>query len=190
VKWVANGAVDGGAHYIRGVVMVGFAELVTSAGGDPIALVEKAGFSKDVLSEPDGLISWGRLGVLMELAAVELDKPSFGLDWALSVPSHFPNVGPVPLMAHFVETARELAKSIIQYWRYHTNALALQLLDDRTSPLRHRPLPQRVAGPGVSPAHGIHAGDRMPAGAHHDEPRRKPDIGPIQAPQAAGYHPA
>lgn len=134
MKWVANGDVDGGAHYIRGAVMIGFAELVTAAGGNPIALVEKAGFSKDVLSEPDGLISWSRLGMLMDLAASELDRPSFGLDWALSVPSHFPNVGPVPLMAYFVETARDLAEAIIQYWRYHTDALALQLLDDRTSP--------------------------------------------------------
>lgn len=134
MKWVANGEVDGGAHYIRGAVIIGFAELVTAAGGDPVALVEKAGFSRDVLREPDGLISWARFGVLIDLAARELDKPSFGLDWALSVPSHFPNVGPVPLMAHFVETGRELLEAIIQYWRYHTNALTLQLLDDRTSP--------------------------------------------------------
>lgn len=134
MKWVANGEVDGGAHYIRGAVIIGFAELVAAAGGDPVALVEKAGFSRDVLREPDGLISWARLGVLMELAAGELDKPSFGLDWALSVPSHFPNAGPMPLMAHFVETARELVEAIVQYWRYHTNAVTLQLLDDGTSP--------------------------------------------------------
>jgi AraC-like DNA-binding protein len=134
VKWVANGDVDGGAHYIRGAVMIGFAELVTTAGGDPIVLVEKAGFSKDVLSEPDGLISWARFGVLMDLAADELGRPSFGLDWALSVPSHFPNVGPVSLMAYFVQTAREWVEAVIQYWSYHTNALALQLLDDPANP--------------------------------------------------------
>jgi len=134
VKWVADGDVDGGAHYIRGAVIIGFAELVTAAGGDPVALVEKAGFSRNVLREPDGLISWERLGVLMDLAARELDKPSFGLEWALSVPPHFPNVGPVSLMTHFVETARELVEAVIQYWRYHTNAFTLQLLDDRTSP--------------------------------------------------------
>jgi hypothetical protein len=133
VKWVANGTADGGAHYIRGVVMGGFAELVGGAGGDPVALAEKAGFSRDVLSEPDGLISWARLGVLMDLAAEEIGRPSFGLDWAASLPSHFPNVGPVALMAYFVETAREWVEAVIQYWRYHTNALTLQLLDDPTS---------------------------------------------------------
>jgi len=134
VKWVANGTASGGAHYIRGIVMGGFAEFVTEAGGDPIVLAEKAGFSRDVLREPDGLISWARLGVLMDLAADELDRPSLGLDWASSLPSHFPNVGPVPLMAHFVETAREWVEAVIQYWRYHTNAFALQLIDDQTSP--------------------------------------------------------
>lgn len=114
--------------------MSGFAELVTAAGGDPVALAEKAGFSRDVLREPDGLISWGRFGVLMDLAACELDKPSFGLDWALSVPSHFPNVGPVPLMAYFVQTAREWLEAVIQYWRYHTSAFTLQLFDDQACP--------------------------------------------------------
>ena len=133
MKWVANGTADGGAHYIRGVVMGGFAELVGGAGGDPVALAEKAGFSRDVLSEPDGLISWARLGVLMDLAAEEIGRPSFGLDWAASLPSHFPNVGPVALMAYFVETAREWVEAVIQYWRYHTNALTLQLLDDPTN---------------------------------------------------------
>ncbi len=168
MKWVANGTADGGAHYIRGVVMGGFAELVGGAGGDPVALAEKAGFSRDVLSEPDGLISWARLGVLMDLAAEEIGvRRSASMGGEL--PSHFPNVGPVALMATSSRrrasgSRRSSSIGAIIPTPHHATARRPDKLP------HHLPLPQRVAGAGHPSADGVHARDRMPDGARHERP--------------------
>lgn len=119
-----------GDPYIRAAVFFGFSDMVRQAGGDPMRLVERVGIDPDALTDPDMLISWQRLGVLMELAAAELDKPFFGIEWALSIPPHFPNVGPVVFMAQLVDTLGEWLDQGARYWRYHTNAYLVQLLDD------------------------------------------------------------
>lgn len=133
MKQVWGTAARGNDYYIRGSALVGFADLVEAAGGDPAALLRKAGFSPKALTEIDSLISWSGLCILLELAAEELDKPSLGVEWALSIPDHFPNVGPIVLIAHFVDTFQEWIETSMRYWRYHTNAFTLQLLDDHAS---------------------------------------------------------
>lgn len=128
-RWQKDSAEDP-RYYIRGSVLAGFAELVTAAGGDPAALLEKAGFSLEVPALQDELVSWTRLCLLLERAAETLDRPSLGIEWALSVPDHFPNVGPTLLLANFAGTFQEWIEASITYWRHHTNAFALQLVDD------------------------------------------------------------
>lgn len=82
------------------------------------------------LSDFDMLISWPRVCLLMETAAAELQRPSFGLEMALTVPRYFPNVGPLVFMAEVVDTMGEWARIGVQYWRFHTNAYLAQLLED------------------------------------------------------------
>lgn len=119
--------------YIRAAVLFGFSDQARQAGGDPLLLVERAGLDPAALTDPDMLISWQRLGVLMELAAAQLCRPSFGIEWALSIPPHFPNVGPVVFMAQLVGTLGEWIDQGARYWRYHTNAYLVQLIDDGVS---------------------------------------------------------
>lgn len=127
-RWRRGAAHDPG-YYIRGSALAGFAELVRAAGGDPAALLEKAGLSSEASAQQDELVSWTRLCLLLELAAETVDRPSLGLEWALSVPDHFPNVGPTLLLANFAGTFQEWIEASISYWRHHTNAFALQLVD-------------------------------------------------------------
>lgn len=122
-----------GDPYIRAAVLFGFSDMVRQAGGDPIRLVERVGIDPAALGDLDMLISWQRLGVLMELAAEELGKPFFGIEWALSIPPHFPNVGPVVFIAQLVSTLGEWIDQSARYWRYHTNAYLVLLLDDGVS---------------------------------------------------------
>lgn len=114
--------------YIRAAVLCGFAELISASGGDPVDLVERAGIPPAALFDPDMLISWRALGVVMELASTELEKPSLGLEWALAVPAPFLNVGPLGLLARFSDTLGEWLRLCMQYWRFHTNAYSLQTL--------------------------------------------------------------
>lgn len=116
--------------YIRASVLHGFAELAAENGVHAAALLERAGLPAKALTDADMLISWRRLGVLMETAASEWEQPSLGLRWALAVSEPFPNVGPVGLLANFTGTVGEWLRVSMQYWRYHTNAYALQLIED------------------------------------------------------------
>lgn len=127
-------AAQPGDRYIKGAMLWGFADLVRSRGGDPTALAERVSFDRRVLTDFDGLISWSRACMLTELAAEELDMPSFGLEWALTIPPHFPNVGPAAMLASFCETIGEWARLCFQYWRFHTNAYACQLLLEPDGP--------------------------------------------------------
>lgn len=121
------------ATYIRSYALSGFADIVRSAGGDPVKLVREAGIPVELLDDVDRLVSWPSLCALYELAARELNRPDFGIEWSLSIPSHFPNVGPAVLLANFVETLEEWMVASMRYWRNHTNGVMFQLHDDKVS---------------------------------------------------------
>lgn len=119
--------------YIKAAVLYGFSELVERKGGNAVDLLKRAGIDPATLADPEMIISYPRHGILMELAAAELDLPSLGLEWAMSIPPHFPNVGPVVFIAQFVSTLREWIEHGLRYWRAHTNGYVLQLLEDEKS---------------------------------------------------------
>lgn len=119
--------------YIRSCALSGFADIVRSAGGDPLKLVREAGIDPALLNDLDKLVSWPSLCTLYELAAQELNRPNFGIEWSLSIPSHFPNVGPAVLLTNFCETAEEWMVSVMRYWPNHTNGVIYQFHDDKIS---------------------------------------------------------
>lgn len=114
--------------------MYGFADLVRARGGDPIELVRDAGLDPSCLTDGDQFISWRRLAMALELAADRLAMPSFALTWSGTLPSDFPNAGPIMLMAAFSETFEEWFRLGLQYWRLHTDAYSLQLINDPAQP--------------------------------------------------------
>lgn len=119
--------------YVRAHWLVGFSEVVAANGGNAAALLKDAGLSENVLDNPDSLISWRDACFLAEASAERLNRPSFGLEWALSMPDHFPNVGPTILIAQFVSNGREWIEASMRYWRNHTNAFVLRFFDDGES---------------------------------------------------------
>jgi AraC-like DNA-binding protein len=118
-----------GDSYIRASALIGFTDLVEQAGGDGLALLDEAGLDRGALSDLDRLISFRKLSLLMELASVRLDRPNFGLEWALSS-ENIANHGPIILLAKYVQTIEEWFDAAIKYWRFHTNAFTIRLIKE------------------------------------------------------------
>lgn len=121
------GASDGA--YIRACTLCGFAELVKSKGGDPIDLLERAGIDPRALGAPEMLISFVRKGALLEMASEELGSASLGLEWALAIPAHFPNAGPMLLLKETTATFGEWFGRSTQYWRLGKNGIVPQIIN-------------------------------------------------------------
>lgn len=116
--------------YIRASSLGGFATFIEARNGDPLALVERAGIDPQALRAPDMLISFTRKGVLLENAAHELAVPALGLEWALAIPAHFPNAGPLLLLREATATVGEWAERSMRYWRLQTNAVVPELVHE------------------------------------------------------------
>jgi AraC-like DNA-binding protein len=122
-----------GDSYIRASVLIGFVELVESAGGDPYALLDEAKIPQAALNNVDALISYRGLALLHEIAAQRLNKPNFGLDWTLSVGQDHANHGPLIVLGKLVNTFGEWLELALKYWRFHTNAFTMRLTIDTAS---------------------------------------------------------
>jgi AraC-like DNA-binding protein len=120
-------------RYIRATQLIGFQELVDAAGGDALTLLADAKIEAKALSEPDSLISYRAFGNLIEIASKELSRPSLGLEWTLATPDHFPNLGPLAMLAHFTSTIQEWIDTSLQYWAYHTDAFKLEQHADKAT---------------------------------------------------------
>lgn len=119
-----------------------------AAGGDALVLLSDAGINAKALSEPESLISYRAFGNLLEIASEELSRPAIGLDWTLRTPPHFPNLGPLALLANFTSTMQEWVDASIEYWRYHTNAFTLQqFADDTTGQIAMRYMTEEIPFP-------------------------------------------
>lgn len=119
--------------YIRACTLSGFADVAKAKGADPVAMLERAGIDPNVMSAPETLISFIREGDLLEMAAGELGTESFGLEWALSVPPHFPNAGPMLLLKETAATFGEWIWRSTGYWRLGTSGVVPQIADDHLS---------------------------------------------------------
>ncbi len=126
-------------RYIRATILIGFQGLMAPSGANAAELLRDCGIDPRALTEPDRLISYGKLGSLLEVAAKRYQRPSLGLDWVLRSPSHFPNHGPLVMLGHFVDTMQDWVDLSLQYWRYHTDAYTMQqLTDERTGQVAFR----------------------------------------------------
>ena len=106
-----------------------YAEQVAQEGPEAFALMEHVGIPASALADPDMLISWSAVGNLMEALAARLHKPCLGLEWASAPADPFLNFGPLALLAQFPGTLGAWCSALRDYWRYHTNALRVELLE-------------------------------------------------------------
>lgn len=120
----------GDNSFIRANILSGFAELVQARGADPVAMLERAGIDPALLAAPDTLVSFRAYGALLEMTAEKTGRACLGLEWALDTPAHFPNSGPMLLLAGTTPTFGEWLGRMAAYWRLHTDALFPRVVDD------------------------------------------------------------
>lgn len=116
--------------YVRATELIGFEQLVECGEINAVSLLREAGIDPVALKRPDSLISARGFNLLHEVCAARLSRPNFGLEWTLATPDHFPNLGPLMLLARLTSNLREFADATLNYWNYHTNAYRIQLLHD------------------------------------------------------------
>jgi AraC-like DNA-binding protein len=115
--------------YIKACVLFGFAREVRTLGGDPDMLFHKVGLSPDILENADSVISCSSVSKLFEITSRELGHPGFVFDWAQSMAPHFPNLGPIVMLARFSSDTRNWISTALKYWALYTNAYTFELLE-------------------------------------------------------------
>jgi len=121
--------------YLRACALSGFARIAKSKGGDPVAMLERAGIDPNVLSAPEMLISFAGFSTLLEQAALSLDAVTFGLEWAANIAPHFPNAGPLLLLREDAATCMDWIGRWAGYWRPEISGIAFRLESDDDSGL-------------------------------------------------------
>ena len=81
--------------YSRSIALLGLPEFIESLGGSPDKLFAQADLNLAHINGDENFVSWNGTCRLLELAARELDEPSFGIKWAHSMPKSYQNTGPV-----------------------------------------------------------------------------------------------
>jgi AraC-like DNA-binding protein len=126
--------------YIQGHVLLGLKEYVTENGGDFSALLLAAGLPKGNYSRPELIISYRKIGTLLDAAARQLDMPSFGALYIFEMPKHVPFLAPFVMLSKFEKDCRSWLLSVQRYLKIHTNGFTLELIEtggSSTSRLRY-----------------------------------------------------
>jgi AraC-like DNA-binding protein len=113
--------------FMRVAAMSGLPEFVRSCGGDPEALLEEVGLDPEILTQNDGIYSYGKGVMLYELAASVLKEPNFGLKRALTCAPHFNNLGPVVYLGLFEKTARSWVHAMQSFQHLYTDGQTVSL---------------------------------------------------------------
>jgi AraC-like DNA-binding protein len=116
--------------YIKGTFVLGFREFVERSNGNAEALLEEVGIPVSLLEDPDQLVSYPAFVAMVELAAKQMNMPSFFLEWSLSLDPHFSALGPITLLAQFTRTYGEWLHLALKYWALHTNGCNISLIED------------------------------------------------------------
>ena len=123
-----------GQTYIRSIGLVGFSDYVKSQGGDFAALIADCGLSLKNIRDQDSFIPFQKFSNVMELAAKRLNRPQLGIEWALVLPPHYPNIGPAVLLSNFASDVEEWISLCVRYYKYHSNAFSYQLINIKSDP--------------------------------------------------------
>ncbi len=97
---------------------MGFETLVRSAGGDPLALLERRNINARALQEDELPLALDALAGLYEDAAEQLDMEDFGL--RLSALQDLSLYGPLALVVRHARTVGDALTALIRYFAYHT----------------------------------------------------------------------
>ena len=117
--------------YTRSVALAGLPEFIGKLGGDPEELFAKAELDIALASSNEHFVSWSKVCALLELTALELNEPSFGIKWAHHLPKDFLNSGPMMFLATTVATMRDFIDLTFEYQKIHTNGVSYHYQEDK-----------------------------------------------------------
>lgn len=108
----------------------GFDKYIESLGGQPKALMYRAGLQDSPFQSKLHFISWAGLVNYFELAARELDEPYLGLKWAFGIPKDYRNSGPTIFLGSIASDMRHFLEMAVRYQKIHTNGVAYSYSED------------------------------------------------------------
>ncbi|CAL4867421.1 HTH-type transcriptional regulator VirS [Asticcacaulis sp. MM231] len=118
--------------YIRSAALSGFVDIIPTADAFEKLMVT-AKLASNAPTDLDHFISNRAIGMMLEKAALDFQRPTLGMDWAHCVSEHLPNLGPVALMIHHHETVGQWLKFLAMYWKLHTNGYRLDVIEASAS---------------------------------------------------------
>ena len=118
-----------GETYIRAYALVGLSELVERLGGNMREFLAMAGLPGDALADLDKPISYKRCAMILDIASRELNYPSLGIEWTLSMAPNFLNAGPMTMLQFVTRDFQEWIDVGIRSLNYHTNGFSFCKVD-------------------------------------------------------------
>jgi AraC-like DNA-binding protein len=106
-------------YLTRASSLHGFHEFARSQHLNPAELLREAGLARDVLDNPDALISFHRFALVLELASKASDNPLFGLEFGL-----YQGVGIFGSLLYLMRNAKSVGdalRDLGHYFHVHDN---------------------------------------------------------------------
>ncbi len=119
---------DAMASYVRAAALRGFDDLVRDLGGDPEDLLHRAQIDPAVLGDDDALLSTGRFGACLRLAATDVGRPDLGL--LLAGRQDIGVVGPLAVCVESAPTIGEALACADRYLFVHASGASLRQAAD------------------------------------------------------------
>ncbi len=112
-------------YHSRAESFTGLREMADSLGRPLEPVLRRHGFTVDVLTDPEAIISYNALCRLLETCADEWDCPDFGL--RLAKLQNLNILGPVGLIARLSDTVGEALKALSSRMAIHSNGFTVSL---------------------------------------------------------------
>ncbi|WP_093089678.1 AraC family transcriptional regulator [Pseudonocardia oroxyli] len=113
---------------VRAASLRGLPQLVDGLGGDSAALFARFGIDPAALSADDAVVAVRTVGLLLEVAAAELDRPDLGL--LLAERQDTGILGPLAVAIENAGTLGEAMASASRFLFVHSPALSIALVPD------------------------------------------------------------
>jgi len=104
---------------LRSISLYGYKKFVTEAGKNPELMLQQADIPVNALDEADLFIPLENFSRLLEITAEELNNPTFGMDYAFSIPSSLPSLTPLSFLAYLSRDLVEWVNFNSQYLSAH-----------------------------------------------------------------------
>ncbi|QGZ93907.1 AraC family transcriptional regulator [Terricaulis silvestris] len=149
------------SEIIRAESLRGFPEIVAELGGDSDALLEENGIDPAVLADNDAYLSYRRVMILVERAAVALSAPDLGIRMAERTGAGM--LGPLAVAMYNAETVGAAIAIGQRFFHFHNRTVVLTLArfdtdhDLITFDVRMRRAPRHVQTyeRGIATLHGF-----------------------------------